>query len=340
MRFSLFATLGFLAFSHAGEYNQIKDHWSFDVSAGENADWMDPLRDDTLLSDLVIPGTHNSMTYDLESSLWQSQNIPLERQLAGGIRYIDITCRHDKNGILVYHGLSDTTYSLPIVLETIFDFLGEHARETVILRIQRGGIFDDSKIFFQYFDQYFVPGSDLGNRAVERVYSKKSSIPTVPTLGELRGKLYILQDFETRPAGHYGLPWNSNTVSNYNSKIAAGTKFLGSKWKEVKSHLSEAPEPNKLRITHTTASFGVSPINVAARNHPKDGMNKYLGRYLTTKEGNCFGIVVMDFPGQHLVARILALNEKYRAPKPESRPSILDETIIFEDPASVKANGA
>ncbi|KAL2885228.1 1-phosphatidylinositol phosphodiesterase [Ceratocystis lukuohia] len=319
MRFSLLATLACLGIGHASQYKCIFDVWSFDVGVGKYADWMDAIADDMPLSSFSIPGTHHSMTYHHENSLMQTQNEPLYRQLDGGIRYIDITCRYGKQGILVTRGFSKTIYSLDTALRMLFDFLDAHPREAIILRIRRGGIFSESKAFFDSFEKRFIPGSDIGDRAAKYIYGiDTDGITAAPTLGELRGKVLILQDFEITPPGRYGLPWNSNTVSSYNSKFSPSTLFMESQWAGIKSHLSGEPSPNsnKLRITHTTASTGISPLQVAAMNRPRAGMNRFLGRYLWQPDAKCFGIIVMDFPGDYLIRSILKLNDKYRVSKP------------------------
>ncbi|KAL2885217.1 1-phosphatidylinositol phosphodiesterase [Ceratocystis lukuohia] len=332
MRFHLFAIMGFLAFGHAGIYNKINDNWSFDVYTGLNTDWMAPIADNTPLSSLSIPGSHNSMTYNIRNSLFQTQIAPLIQQLNGGIRYIDITCRYNKRDILAYHGIYETGYTLGYVLETLFDFLDANPRETIVLRIQRGGILDRSNEFIKFFEKYFDTSSGFDGRVADRIYSKGTDgITMIPTLGELRGKVFILQDFETSIPGRYGLPWNKDAVTSYNHKFSVGGLFIKSIWASIKSHLSKAPSAGckKLRITHTTASVGVSPISLAARSHPGMGMNKYLGQHLLLKEGGCFGIVVMDFPGMFLVQGIINLNDKYLAPRFPDLPT--DNTATFED---------
>ncbi|KKF95519.1 1-phosphatidylinositol phosphodiesterase [Ceratocystis platani] len=319
MRFSLFTTLTFLGFSHARSYNGINDDWSFNVNLGQQADWMASIADDVPLSSLSIPGTHNSMTYDLKSSLLQTQDVTLADQLIGGIRYIDVTCRQDDGYMVVFHGLSDTGHLFSVALGTIYNFLDDHPRETIILRIQRGGLLDNSQNFFKVMEKFFVRGTTLGNDASRYIYSQSNDrTAALPTMGKLRGKVLILQDFKSSPPGRYGLPWISDTVSNYNHKLAPGPFFIGAKWAGVKSNLNRTPSPgsNKLRITHTTASVGVSPINIAARNSPDYGMNRHLGEYLRNHDGYCHGIVVMDFPGQALVKQIVDLNDKHRTPKP------------------------
>ncbi|KKF92094.1 1-phosphatidylinositol phosphodiesterase [Ceratocystis platani] len=221
MRLSFFAMLASLALTHAGTLEGVKDPWSFDLAAGENADWMDAIADDVLLSQLSIPGTHNSVTdrlrnvafdYDIPN---RSQNVPLLEQLASGIRYFDITCHYMAIGHLqVYDGKYDTSYFFSYVLEVMADFLDEHPRETVILRIQK------SKI-------------DNGYRFSRRVYYKSDdTINTVPTLGEVRGKIFILQDFQTTPPGRFALDFpGQNLVDqivklNNDYRVAGPINFL------------------------------------------------------------------------------------------------------------------
>ncbi|KAL2885227.1 1-phosphatidylinositol phosphodiesterase [Ceratocystis lukuohia] len=334
MRLSLFTTLACLAIGHAAKYKDIVDVWSFNLDVGKHADWMDTIADDTPLQSLSIPGTHHSMTTYLASSRMQTQNMYLEYQLQGGIRYIDITCRFWDFDIIVFHGFSRTFYTLESVLRMLFDFLDAHPREAIILRIRRGGVFDNSKTFFDSFEKKFTRDTPIGRCAAKYIYGINSDgITAAPTLGELRGKVLILQDFKTPTPGRYGLPWNSDTVSSYKSIIPLGTMTLASNWNGIKSHLSEEPslDSHKLRITHTTASFGITPIHVAAMNSPNVGMNKLLGTYLREPDAKCFGIIVMDFPGEYLVETILGYNKKYQVPKPGSLPSDSTDTAIAED---------
>ncbi|KAL2885152.1 1-phosphatidylinositol phosphodiesterase [Ceratocystis lukuohia] len=313
MRFSLFMVLASLAFSHAGTYRGIKARWCFDLSSMENPDWMSIIIDDVPLSSLSIPGTHSSMTDKVENGFLQTQNAPLAQQLASGIRYIDITCRYINDEMRVYKGLVDTGYSLKDVLTTMFDFLDKYPSEAIILRIQKGGILDDSKTFLDSMKMFFEPGSKLGDRALQHVYFRDPDDTTIPTLGQTRGKVLVLQDFKT--AARYGIPWNSNTVSSYSKKLAPSSLLLSLYWSGVKSRLSRdrSKDIGKLRITHTSASFGVKPIHIAAKKDYGYGMNRYLGVYLMENRGDYVGIVVMDFPDYNLVEYTLMLNRQYLA---------------------------
>ncbi|KAL2885156.1 1-phosphatidylinositol phosphodiesterase [Ceratocystis lukuohia] len=315
--------LASLALTHAGTLEGVKDPWSFDLAAGENADWMDAIADDVLLSQLSIPGTHNSVTdrlrnvafdYDIPN---RSQNVPLLEQLASGIRYFDITCHYMAIGYLqVYDGKYDTSYFFSYVLEVMADFLDEHPRETVILRIQKSKIRTDIEAFLSYWNKFIIP--DNGYRFSRRVYYKSDdTINTVPTLGEVRGKIFILQDFQTTPPGRFGLPWDSPSVSNYNPGISS-TYFLGLKWADVLANIKRSSSScsNKLCITHTTATGKAKPISVAAGTRYSAGMNRRLGQYLARSKVKCIGIIALDFPGQNLVDQIVKLNNDYRVAGP------------------------
>ncbi|KAL2885155.1 1-phosphatidylinositol phosphodiesterase [Ceratocystis lukuohia] len=329
---SFFESAYYPAFGHAGIFKEIDDMWSFDLDEGRNADWMDTIEDDVFLTDLSIPGTHNSMTYTVASGLAQTQNVPLAEQLIAGIRYIDISCRYINHKMMVYNGLTDTGYSLQHVLTTLFDFLNEHPSEAVILRIQKGGILDDSNKFLRSMDRHFLPSFEFGDLALDYIYSRDTNEDTIPTLGEVRGKVLILQDFKTSPPGRYGIPWNSHTVSSYNHRLTAGTLLLKLRWARIKSHLSRgrSKDLNKLRITHTTASAGVKPISFSTRHYDGFGINRLLGRYLSLGRGKCFGVVVMDFPGYYLVNHILMLNEEFQVPEATDFSSNLGDVPAAE----------
>ncbi|KAL2885149.1 1-phosphatidylinositol phosphodiesterase [Ceratocystis lukuohia] len=137
---------------------------------------------------------------------------------------------------------------------------------------------------------------------------------TIPTLGQARGKVLILQDFKT--AARYGIPWNSKTVSSYSNQLAAGRILLPWYWSRVQAHISRSPPKifDKLRITHTSVSFGVKPINMAAENNGDPGMNRHLGEYLLFEKGDSCGIVAMDFPNDGLVQAIVKLNYQHLVP--------------------------
>ncbi|KAL2885120.1 1-phosphatidylinositol phosphodiesterase [Ceratocystis lukuohia] len=327
MRFSLLATLASLAFTYAKSSEEnINDPWSFNVGSGQYADWMQRIKDNTPLSSLSIPGTHNSMTDKLDNGLLRGQDTPLAQQLTGGIRYIDITLQNTDNNLLVYHGTSKTGYNFEEVLTTIYNFLDDHCREAVIIRIQKSTLLNGSQAFTDLLRGYLNPGTPIGNRAAQYVYNRGTpASTTLPTLGDLRGKLFILQDFDTKPSGVFGFPWSSPLISNHHFKFGVGKLLVGAKWHTVRKHIEglSRKSAETLYITDMTVSVGSKPISIATGDEKNPGMNGRLGIFLKdTKGGDSneflfgfrrarLGVISMDFPGKNLVEQILKFNKFY-----------------------------
>jgi 1-phosphatidylinositol phosphodiesterase len=68
-----------------------------------NPRWMTDLKDNVLLSELSIPGTHDTMSFYGGDAV-QTQGMSLPNQLISGIRVLDIRCRNSRNTFPIYHG--------------------------------------------------------------------------------------------------------------------------------------------------------------------------------------------------------------------------------------------
>ncbi|KAL2889869.1 1-phosphatidylinositol phosphodiesterase [Ceratocystis lukuohia] len=321
MRFSILATLASLALSHAAQYNGVTDRWSFDLERVQNPRWMSTVRDDVLLSQLSIPGTHNSMTNNIGKPELQSQRVPIDTQLLSGIRYFDISGRIVNDDLKVYHRNTPTGYNFGQVFGSIFGFLDANPREVVILRIKKEHLGDRTSSFSQVLKNYFAPGTALGNAAASRLYYPGADVSKIPTLGQLRGRLVILQDFKKKKQfGYFGIPWSSSTISSYSFRPSPGNILKGLRWGFTKCSIWNAGRSNtkKLFVTHTTVSIGARPIDIAAggSNVNDVGMNRYLGEYIYRGNAGRIGVIAMDFPGAYLITQILSLNTRFGALQP------------------------
>src|SRR5574344_175926 len=105
----------------------------------DRSDWMSGMDDETLLSDIVIPGSHDSGTVGM-NWMANTQNYTIAGQLRMGVRYLDLRVRN-KDGKLVFYHTFDGTEYLP-VLEDIRDFIKENPTEVLLLDFQH---FDNSE---------------------------------------------------------------------------------------------------------------------------------------------------------------------------------------------------
>src|ERR1043165_5400306 len=84
-------------------------------------DWMADLADTKMIAELSIPGTHDSgARFDLTQGVSKTQNLTIAEQLAAGVRYFDIRCRHVADQFLIYHGAVDQNQTYDEVLATMY----------------------------------------------------------------------------------------------------------------------------------------------------------------------------------------------------------------------------
>ncbi|KAL1890027.1 hypothetical protein Cpir12675_005553 [Ceratocystis pirilliformis] len=353
MRFSLFTILAFLALCHAASYNGHVDFWCFDLDKVRYPDWMSGIDDNIILSKLAIPGTHNSMTDRIKNSMMQTQNVQLGKQLSAGIRYVDVSCKIVDGNLMVYHGKMFTGYSLGNAFHTIFSFLDRHPREAVILRIKNDSPNETPEAFIELFHRYLDPETELGSRAIQHIYSKYGGVTTIPTLGEVRGKVFILQDFESDTYGQFGLPWNSPSVSSKYFRFGADQNFLPAKWTIIQTYIMSLAlkSSQKLRITALTFTLASKPIGEAYRKRIEGGINKRLGKFLFNARKSSLGcllggrkarvgIIAMDYPGKYLVGHVLKLNDVYRDSGSLKLPSDGSVTVAYSGSTTSRVSGS
>jgi Phosphatidylinositol-specific phospholipase C, X domain len=152
----------------------------YSVTAPEEAaDWMGKLSeaDATIkVRELVVPGTHDSGSYTIAgwkpfSAVGRTQNLTIPEQLRSGARYIDLRfagASSDATKLSIWHGCLEGG-DLETILNQIKDFLGEHAKEFIVLELvpEFGrSLTDDQKGIFlklvkSVFGDMLYPGRDV-----------------------------------------------------------------------------------------------------------------------------------------------------------------------------------
>src|SRR5262245_41705409 len=165
---------------------------------GDTKDWMGLVPGQTLLNQMSIPGTHDTMTYAFHGTdrapFAQTQDDNLATQLAKGIRFLDIRCgpvyAGDSlvtNDFGLYHG----NYAIPglffdsSVLHVCQDFLYYHPGETIVMSI-KNDFSGSSALTNEQFDAFF---NNIWRGSEDSWYVGG----TVPSLEEVRGKIVLLR---------------------------------------------------------------------------------------------------------------------------------------------------
>ncbi|QSS60685.1 phosphatidylinositol phospholipase C [Histoplasma capsulatum] len=157
-------------FRFTGIYIIPESHLAIYPCANLNA-WMREFTDETYLSALSIPGTHNSSAYHLAAPSVRCQAVSSREQLENGIRFFDIRVQPrfpnepSKDKLLFVHGVFPISFSGPKYLRDLVSevesFLTENPSETLIMSVKREvpGKHTDEQLSRILRDHYAYDGS-------------------------------------------------------------------------------------------------------------------------------------------------------------------------------------
>lgn len=98
------------------------------------ATWMSSLKDDALLNQIVLPGSHDAGTNGM-SWLGRTQQCSVKEQLSLGVRYFDLRVNRVEDDYVIYHSIINGARFDPI-LDDIASFIRENPSETLLLDFQ------------------------------------------------------------------------------------------------------------------------------------------------------------------------------------------------------------
>jgi 1-phosphatidylinositol phosphodiesterase len=287
--------------------------------------WMRWVPDSKLLSELSLPGSHDTMAL-YGGDLAETQSLPLRSQLDAGIRVIDIRCRHIEDVFAIHHGpVFQNAYFGTDVLKVCYEFLQDNPTETIIMRLGDAGV-PDEKDCTQTYEETFLWYRDSYAYGSCIATTSTTDYSTMQTLGAVRGKVVILQDFS---GGWHGYDYqNYGDLMDMQNEYDLSTIFdRDNKWDIVKDFFqytdgnastftewddtvhNRPAEAGRFYINWTSATSDIGsvyPNAIALYVNPR--VLEYLfGRFQTRTTG----IVWMDFPGAGLIDAIIAHNFKY-----------------------------
>lgn len=171
------------------------------------ADWMAALDDAKSLGEIVLPGTHDCATKNVQLAFFSKcQALTVGEQLEAGFRYLDIRLGADGDRLKLMHGFTNCTTTgwpwagalyLDAVLDDCYAFLSEHPTETVVLAVKQEHGDESVAEFQQLLYAYIAQHADAW-LLTERI----------PTVGEARGKLVLMRRFqdEAQLGANSGIP--------------------------------------------------------------------------------------------------------------------------------------
>lgn len=166
--------------------------------------WMKEMSDQTPLSGLSIPGTHNSPTCHKALPSVRCQAVTPKEQLQNGVRFFDIRVQPEKpedpnnDSLVLVHGVFPISLTGPKYLRKLIteirSFLDENPSETLIMSLKREGTGNATdEQLSEILRQHYTAG-DTAHWYTE---------PRVPSLGEVRGKIVLMRRFALAEPLHH-----------------------------------------------------------------------------------------------------------------------------------------
>lgn len=264
--------------------------------------WMSTQPDDTSLAALSIPGTHDSAArFEPQAGLAKTQDLTIVEQLAAGVRFLDLRCRHVSDGFLLYHGAIDQNQTFEELSATLDAFLAAHPTETILASIKEEATPSGNTRAFDatlasYLNDRWLTGA------------------TIPTLGEARGKIVLLRRFASAmsPLGIDATAWPDNTTFSIGTALRVQDAYVvtanDAKWSAITNLLAEARTATgaTLFLDFTSGFQTMAGLpNILAVS---DDINARLDAELANP--GHLGVLVMDHVTAERVAAVVAHNPR------------------------------
>lgn len=168
-----------------------------ETAVGNEPTWMSGLSGSLPITEVSIPGTHDTMADDgVDSS--DCQTMHLRPQLDSGIRALDIRLKLIEGGELwLYHGIVKLSENFETVLDEVTDFLSDNPSEFVIMRVKTEDLDYDAKAFrsavskrFDEYDEYLY---------LEYMGCNNKVCSNIPTVDRVRGLIVIIREYSGSP---------------------------------------------------------------------------------------------------------------------------------------------
>ena len=265
--------------------NQIQVYNDSSSPSRHHLDWMKDIPDNTKLSQMTIPGTHDSCSL-FGICCARTQTWTLVEQMRAGLRFFDIRLRRIDNTLRAYHGFVDQKETFDHILIYAFDFLDKNPTETIIMEIISEY---EPKNSTKSFRELYEDDTKTYNDKIVS-YNNKDI-----TLGEIRGKLLVVKVFEG----------STSRIPNFliqNSWSVNFICYMNKKKRKIKENLHRAIaiNDNQIILNYLSASsdYAMMTPYTAAKQCNEIPM-RYHGR---------LGIVLADYPGEDLIEHLINQN--------------------------------
>ena len=261
--------------------------------------WMSKINDNTKITDLSIPGSHDSgALHSIADVSGKCQDLNIQSQLNIGVRFFDIRLKLKNNQLDIVHSFVDQNLKFIDILKDMINFIKENNSEFLIISIKKESDTINSKYSFE--EAVF---NLLSN---DNMIQFDNKLPE--TIKEARGKIYIISRFET----NIGIPaynnWLDSTSFELNDLYIQDNyciNDLETKKQDISNTLELSNQNNYLYLNYTSCYLeNAFPPTYAGSSALT--INPWLIKSLDKIKGH--GILTSDFVTKELTHKIIERN--------------------------------
>ncbi|WP_033178824.1 phosphatidylinositol-specific phospholipase C domain-containing protein, partial [[Mycoplasma] anseris] len=272
------------------------------------SDWMSDLNDKKLLSDLNIPGTHDSAMFDCVGAActfgkWYAltQGANFAEQLKLGIRFFDLRLTRNPELWMAHGVVWANNQNLEKTLDSFVEFLKNHPTEFIIIRVKDENT--SVKAEDREWEKYFL---NVMKKPKYNDYLFKNSNKNKnanPSVKELRGKILTFNHF------HHLITTNADFGPLYRNNNIIFQDLYNLNHENKKVAISDTLNMSNNEINLKTYVNFISRANGEKPWYTAKELNPWLLNYLREHpEIVRLGILPMDFPVENLVSEIIKRN--------------------------------
>lgn len=248
------------------------------------ARWMANLSGSLAISEINIPGTHDSAAINTWSPvvIYACHNISITKQLEYGIRLLDVRLKVSQSGstytFVTCHGkLPGSTYQdFPSLMEECKQFLLSYPKEVILmcLKMDNWNGLEGNKV-----------AVIAALQSLLTAYPISSTTPSMVNLGAVRGKVVL---FNRLSSNKLGVPigWPDNTSGIYKAPTVARSwgLYAQDQWEGL-----PLVHPTAKKTELVTAAFGQKKAGEVVWNFASATWYAALGVYVMPNLLNYFG---------------------------------------------------
>lgn len=290
-----------------------------------NMRWMSRIRDNLKITQINMPGTHDSACCYVDFSIIsKTQNLTVSDQLNVGVRYFDFRFKFDGTRFIANHsivycrkkfGFWNEVLTADDVVRDCIEFLRKNPSETILFQLKEAQSNAGTVFYTEFYKRYIESDRDLWfleNR--------------IPALSEVRGKIILLRavsvDADSFSDENSGINFTAYPyVDTYNIddwkkgeiKTLSGDTYSFlyvqdsyktegmQKWGTVTRFLESDLSEDEFNICLTSCTrLRVPKINAMQ-------INKLIKNYDFSK-GKTYGVIAVDFAESEVCEKIIATN--------------------------------